>query len=838
MKNKFDITGMSCAACSANIEKKVGKISGVSEASVSLLQNSMEVEYDEKAASADEIMRTVQAIGYGATLKGEAGKTKESKADMEENEATKVRFRLVWSIILLVPLMYIAMGHMMGLPLPEFLSGMENAVSFALAQMLITIPIMYLNRKFFEVGFKALWQRVPNMDSLVAVGAMAAFVYGAFAIFRMSYGLGQGDMDLIMMYQSDLYFESAGVILTLITVGKYLEARSKGKTSRAIEKLMDLTPDTAIVLINGEEKLVATADLQKGDIVVIKQGMKVPVDGIVQSGSGLIDESAITGESVPVSKTKGDRITSATIQNSGYLTFMADKVGEDTTLSQIIKLVEEAASSKAPISKMVDKVSGVFVPVVMIIALITGIIWMLMGKGFEFALARTITILVISCPCALGLATPTAIMVGTGHGAGRGILIKSAESLEHLGKIKTMVFDKTGTLTEGKPAVTDVIFNIDNEDKILEAVCAIEEKSEHPLSIAIVNYGREKGLEFGEAKDFEAIPGEGIIGEVDGQKYLCGNQKMMENMNINIGDKIETLEKLSIEGKTVLLVANESLCLGMVAVADQIKENSRAAVDELNKLGIESVMLTGDNQVTANAVKDQIGIKRAIAEVLPQDKEKHIREFKDKGDMVAMVGDGINDAPALTRADVGIAISAGTDVAIEAADIVLVKNDVLDAVTAIKLSRAVVRNIKQNLFWAFFYNVLGIPLAAGLLYPAFGITLNPMVGAAAMSLSSLFVVSNALRIRFFKDGISRPMIDSVKVDNVKEEEIMKKTMNIEGMMCTHCQGSVEKALYNLGVEGVVDLEAKTATVTMTKEVSDDELIKAVTDAGYEVKSVK
>lgn len=839
MREKFNVTGMSCAACSSNIEKKIGKVEGVSKVSVNLLKNSMEVEFDGDIASTKDIVENVKAIGYGASVLGGNKDSKVEQASDVLDDGEKVKARLVWSVILLIPLMYLSMGHMLGLPLPEFLNGMKNAVSFAFAQMLITLPIMYLNKKFFQVGLKALWQRVPNMDSLVAVGSMAAFLYGVFAIFRMSYGLGANDMELVMKYHSDLYFESAAMILTLITVGKYLEARSKGKTSKAIEKLMDLTPDTAIVIIDGIEKTLNTKDIKKGNIVVLKQGMKVPVDGTVLSGSGLFDEAAITGESIPVFKNKGDTVTSGTIVKSGYLTFEANKVGEDTTLSQIIRLVEEASASKAPISKLADKVAGIFVPVVMGIALVTGIGWIIAGHTFEFALARAITVLVISCPCALGLATPTAIMVGTGYGATNGILIKSAESLEQLGKVKTVVFDKTGTLTKGTPAVTDVI--IDNEEKleIIEAVCGIEAKSEHPLSMAIVTYGKERQVKAIHVEEFEAVPGEGIKGKVGGKEYLCGNEKMMAQGHIDYKEYKNKITELSKEGKTVLLVARDGICVGLIAASDQIKETSQMAISELNKMDINSVMLTGDNLITATAVKERIGIKTVIAEVLPNDKEAHIRRLMDKGSHVAMVGDGINDAPALTRADVGIAISAGTDIAIEAADVVLVKNDVLDAVAAIKLSKAVIRNIKQNLFWAFFYNILGIPVAAGLLYPAFGITLNPMVGAAAMSLSSLFVVSNALRLRLFKDNIDRKDLIIDRENFVEEEKIMnKKVMNIEGMMCGHCKGTVEKVLTALGGEATVDLEQKTATVISENEIDDEVLTKAVTDAGYEVISIK
>lgn len=848
MKEKFNVTGMSCAACSANINRKLGAMEGVLEVNVNLLKNSMVVEYDDAKVSADDIINKVTKIGYGASLDngtsgsngaGGAGATAGSSANDAEEEAASVKKRLTWSIILLVPLMYVTMGSMVGLPLPGFLSGLGNSVSFALTQMLIALPIMYLNRKFYQVGFKALINRAPNMDSLVAVGSASAFIYGVFAIYRMSYGLGNGNMDLVMQYHHDLYFESAAMILALITVGKYLEARSKGKTSKAIEKLMDLTPDTAIILVDGSEKEVPTNQIKIGDSVVVKQGNRIPVDGVLVSGSGLVDESAITGESVPVSKNLGDRVTSGTIFQSGYMTFEADKVGEDTTLSQIIKLVEEAASSKAPISKLADKVAGIFVPAVMGIALLTFAIWMFAGQNFEFALARAITVLVISCPCALGLATPTAIMVGTGYGATHGILIKSAESLELLGKVKTVVFDKTGTLTMGKPVVTDFLVETGEslDVNVLADICALEKKSEHPLSLAIVAYGEEQNITLPEVDSFEAVPGQGIKGNINGRNYLVGNEKMIEENKLEWAGFARKLEELAKEGKTVLFVALDGKVLGLVAVADEIKETSKQAIYELGKIGVNSVMLTGDNRITAEAVAESLGITRVISEVLPQEKEMHVKKIGENG-AVAMVGDGINDAPALTRADVGIAVSAGTDIAIEAADVVLVKNQVLDGVSAIKLSRAVIKNIKENLFWAFFYNVLGIPVAAGVLYPAFGITLNPMIGAAAMSMSSLFVVGNALRLRFFDDKIVRSEPCQCQADLNKEEIKMKKIMTVEGMMCKHCQANVEKAIAALGAKADVDLDTKKVEVSMDSEIGDDVLTSAITDAGYEVLDIK
>lgn len=838
MQQKFDITGMSCGACSANIEKSLSRQSGIKDLSVNLLQNSMNVNFDENIISVKDIIKSVSNCGYGASIHGELANDSD-KAPNEEIEIKSMKTRLIFSLIILVPLMYVTMGHMVSLPLPNFLTGIENAVSNALTQMLLTLPVMYINRKFFTVGFKALWHRSPNMDSLVAVGSSSAFIYGVFAIYRMSYGLGIGDFELVMKYNHDLYFESAAMILALITLGKYLEAKSKGKTNQAVKALLDLAPETALVFRDGKEILIPSEEIVKGDIIIVKQGSSIPADGIIIEGSCSIDESAISGESIPVEKYVGSNVIGATTLKAGYIKFTAEKVGADTTLSQIIKLVEDASAGKAPIARLADKVSAIFVPVVMGLAIITGVIWIALGYEFEFALARAITVLVISCPCALGLATPTAIMVGNGKGAQNGILFKTAEALEKLHTIDTVVFDKTGTITEGKPKVTDVI-NISafDDNTLISIFSAIEKLSEHPLSEAIVEYCEKLNIALPNASNFKATAGQGIIGTVNDVKYLCGNVLMMKENNISIPKKIEeTLKTLSMEGKTVLIASDTENCLGLFAVADVIKTSAKEAVEKLSAMGINVIMLTGDNEITANAVKKQVGIKTAIAQVLPQDKESHIRRLISEGKKVAMVGDGINDAPALTRADVGIAIGAGTDVAIQSADVVLVKSDILDSVTAIKLSRFVIKNIKQNLFWAFFYNVLCIPLAAGVFIIPFGISLNPMIGAAAMSLSSIFVVSNSLRIRFFKGEKSNSNIINKKIE--KEKFIMEKIMTIEGMTCGHCKSRVEKVLGETdGINSaIVDLENKTATINLSSDLSNETLTKIITDAGYEVISV-
>ena len=870
---KYNVTGMTCAACQANVTRCVSKLEGVEEVNVSLLANQMTVSYDESKVGEEDIIQAVEKIGYGASSLEQQPATAQSKAgfrsewqarqDQAMNSQKQMKRRLISSIVLLVPLMYIAMGSMMGLPVPWFFVGMENSLVNALAQLLLTIPVLFINRHFFQTGFKALWHRAPNMDSLVAIGSGASLVYGLFAMFRLAYGFGHGDVELVHEYAHALYFESAAMILTLVTVGKYLEARSKSKTGDALGKLVDLAPKTAVVLRDGAEQTIPAEQVVAGDIVVIRPGEGIPVDGVVTEGHGYVDQAAITGESIPVEKNPGDQVISATINKNGTFQFQASKVGEDTTLSQIIRLVDEASNSKAPIARLADKVSGVFVPVVIAIAIVTAIVWLIAGMGFEFALSNAISVLVISCPCALGLATPVAIMVGTGKAAEMGILIKSAESLENLHNVDTIVLDKTGTITSGHPAVTDVL-PLDRsltEGQFLAEAAAAEFGSEHPLAQAVVERAQQLGLSLPKAEAFEAVAGRGIRAKVNGREYLAGNLAFLEENHqpATLEERSaakSVVNKLAQEGKTPLLFLRDGKLLGVIAVADTIRETSRAAIQRFNEMGLHVVMLTGDNKVTAEAIRKELGIEQAISDVLPTQKEAHIRSLQKEGHKVAMVGDGINDAPALTRADIGIAIGAGTDIAIESADVVLMKDSLDDVAAAIDLSRAVVRNIHMNLFWAFFYNVLGIPLAAGVLYPAFQLRLSPMIGSAAMSLSSVCVVTNALRLRFFKrKGTplaekSAPALEASHTDtdnqtapvaeipqepeNEKGSSEMKKVLIVEGMMCAHCQAHVQKAL--AGVEGVteavVDLESKKATVTLAQDVVDQVLLDAVTEAGY------
>ena len=870
---KYNVTGMTCAACQANVTRCVSKLEGVEEVNVSLLANQMTVSYDESKVGEEDIIQAVEKIGYGASSleqqqaaaqsKGGFRSEWQARQDQAMNSQKQMKRRLISSIVLLVPLMYIAMGSMMGLPVPWFFVGMENSLVNALAQLLLTIPVLFINRHFFQTGFKALWHRAPNMDSLVAIGSGASLVYGLFAMFRLAYGFGHGDMELVHEYAHALYFESAAMILTLVTVGKYLEARSKSKTGDALGKLVDLAPKTAVVLRDGAEQTIPAEQVVAGDIVVIRPGEGIPVDGVVTEGHGYVDQAAITGESIPVEKNPGDQVISATINKNGTFQFQASKVGEDTTLSQIIRLVDEASNSKAPIARLADKVSGVFVPVVIAIAIVTAIVWLIAGMGFEFALSNAISVLVISCPCALGLATPVAIMVGTGKAAEMGILIKSAESLENLHNVDTIVLDKTGTITSGHPAVTDVL-PLDRsltEEQFLAEAAAAEFGSEHPLAQAVVERAQLLGLSLPTAEAFEAVAGRGIRAKVNGREYLAGNLAFLEENHLpaTLEERSaakSVVNKLAQEGKTPLLFLRNGKLLGVIAVADTIRETSRAAIQRFNEMGLHVVMLTGDNTVTAEAIRKELGIEQAISDVLPTQKEAHIRSLQEEGHKVAMVGDGINDAPALTRADIGIAIGAGTDIAIESADVVLMKDSLDDVAAAIDLSRAVVRNIHMNLFWAFFYNVLGIPLAAGVLYPAFQLRLSPMIGSAAMSLSSVCVVTNALRLRFFKrKGAplaekSAPALEASHTDtdnqtapveeipqepeNEKGSSEMKKVLTVEGMMCAHCQAHVQKAL--AGVEGVteavVDLESKKATVTLAQDVADQVLMDAVTEAGY------
>ena len=850
---------MTCSACSAHVEKAVNKLEGVSSAEVSLMTNSMSVVYDEAALSPQDIIQAVVQAGYGASLpqgKGSAQTAPPPGSGLEQ-ELAAMKHRFLWSLVFLIPLFYISMGHMLGAPLPAFLLGTENAVAFGLTQLLLTLPIMYLNDKYYKVGFQTLLRRAPNMDSLIAVGSSAAVIYGVFALYQMGYGLGHGDLELVEQYHMDLYFESAGMILTLITLGKFLETRSKGKTSQAITHLMDLAPKTAHVLRDGAEVEIPVEEVRVGDRIVVRPGQSIPVDGVIVEGSSAVDESALTGESLPVDKGPGDKVAAASINRSGSFTFEALRVGEDTTLSQMIRLVEEAAASKAPIAKLADRVAGVFVPVVMAIAAVTAIAWLIAtGGDVTRALTAGVAVLVISCPCALGLATPVAIMVGTGKGAENGILIKSAQALETLHTVDTVVLDKTGTLTQGKPVVTDVIpaQGLEENDLLLLAAC-LEGPSEHPVARAIVEEARSRQLPLTSPQDFSALHGLGVRGTLAGRACLGGNLRLMEQSNIPLEDLPARGEALSEEGKTPLYFSDGQRLLGLIAVADTPKPTSAQAVDAFHQLGLEVVMLTGDNQRTAQAIGRQLGVTQIMAEVLPQDKESVVRRLQEEGKKVAMVGDGINDAPALARADVGLAIGAGTDIAMESADIVLMKSDLLDAAAAVELSRATIRNIKENLFWAFFYNALGIPLAAGVFY-ALGIThfmLNPMFAAAAMSLSSVCVVSNALRLRMFHSQFKapRPQVTAQEACSgacplAQAEETkggndsMEKKINIEGMMCQHCVAHVEKALTALGgvSSAKADLEGKCATVTLAAPVSDQELKDAVTQAGYEVVSIQ
>lgn len=884
MKERFDVTGMTCSACSSHVEKSVGKLTGVENVSVNLLTNSMQVEFDENKLDTAGIIKAVEDAGYGAAVKdghAKSGTKTSGQSDSQENSGLSaveqnvknMKKRLIVSLIFWIPLMYVSMGHMiyqwLNIPMPpftmNFLHGNENAITYAFTQFLLLLPILIANQKYFKNGFKTLWHRSPNMDSLIAIGAGAAILYGIFAIYRIGYAMGHGDMAVVHQYAHDLYFESAGTILTLITIGKYLETKSKGKTSEAITKLLNLAPKTVTAVRDGVEQVVDAADVEKGEIFLVKPGESVAVDGIVLEGKSSFDESAITGESIPVPKQEGDTIVSASINKSGLIRAKATKVGEDTTIAQIIRLVEEASSSKAPIAKMADKIAGVFVPAVITIALITGVIWLISGATFEFAMSTAIAVLVISCPCALGLATPVAIMVGTGKGAENGILIKSGDALETAHQIDTVVLDKTGTITQGKPVVTDIICAAGKsaaKTQLLQIAGSLEKGSEHPLAEAIVNYCVTNNISLEKVTDFNALFGKGIEGTVSGTHYYAGNEKMMEEKGISLStEQKNQIRELAKQGRTPLLFADEKQFLGIVAVADVVKPTSKEAVQKFRDYGIHVIMLTGDNEVTAQAIKEQVGIDEVIAGVLPTQKEEKISALKQAGHKVAMIGDGVNDAPALASADVGIAIGAGTDVAIESADIVLMKNDLLDAVGAVKLSKAVIRNIKENLFWAFFYNSIGIPLAAGVLYPLFQIKLNPMFGAAAMSLSSVCVVSNALRLRWVKlhdakktqsephQDVAASTIadinqhnaldDNIKsTNNDKGESTMTTTISIEGMMCAHCQAHVEKALKEVAgvTEVTVSLENKNAVVT--GDASVEALKQAVVDAGYEVTDVK
>lgn len=859
MKTKFIVEGMTCSACSSAVENAVSKLEGVDEVTVNLLTNSMNVVHKDDL-DINLIEKAVDDAGYKA--KREKEKSQKTELSEEENpmevQRDQLKRRFIISMIFMVPLMYIAMGPMVGLRVPQIFVGPENAIIFAFTQMLLTLPVMYVNRAYYQNGFKALGKRHPNMDSLIALGSTAAFTYGVFVILAMAYGQGHGNMDLVHRYMHNLYFESASMILTLITLGKYLEAKAKTKSTDAVKALMDLSPKTAIKLVDGEEVLVPVEEVAVGDELVVKPGSAIAVDGVVVSGSGSVDESAISGESIPVTKTSGDKVIGSTILNNGSLVMRAERVGEETSLAKIVELVREASATKAPISKMADKIAGVFVPFVIGAAIIATGIWLALGYSFEFALNIGISILVISCPCALGLATPLSIMIATGQGAKNGVLIKSAEALEVLHEVDAITLDKTGTITEGKPSLTDLVTEID-EDEFLKIVGSIERPSEHPLSQAIVSYCKAMDIDFEPAEGFTNITGKGIKASLGQMTYHGGNKTYMEDLNLDLGSYPEKEVTMSEEGKTVMYFGDNEKVIGLVAVMDRVKKSSEEAIESFHDQGLDVYMITGDNEKTAQAIGKSIGIDKIFAEVLPEDKDFMVQKIQDEDKKVAMVGDGVNDAPALARADVGIAIGAGTDVAIESADIVLVKSSLFDVVNAIGLSRATIKNIKQNLFWAFFYNAILIPVAGGLLYPAFGITLNPMIASGAMAFSSLFVVTNALRLYGFKPKLTKgdeeedeKTNNNVRVHKLEEGKIssnknikdknkegdkrkMEKIVKIEGMSCGHCQKRVEDALNSIaGVEAQVDLNKAQANIKASEDVTDEALIKAVEDAGYEV----
>lgn len=837
MTEQFAVTGMTCAACSAHVEKAVSRLSGVQSAPVNLMLGSMTVTYDEKAIAESDIIAAVKAAGYGASP---ASQTDQGQLRRDQDAALRRRKKhLIWSVVFLVPLFYLSMGHMMGLPLPQVLH--MHPLLLACLQLALVIPILILNRNYFTVGFSRLVKLSPNMDSLVAVGAAAGLVYSLIEMGLLAAGQVSG--------MPDLYFESAGMILTLVTVGKYLEERSRGKTTGAISALLALAPESAMVRRQGQELTIPTEEIVAGDTVIVRQGGRIPVDGVITDGHAAVDESAITGESLPVEKVPGDAVTSATVTSSGYLELRATRVGGDTTLSQIIRLMEEAASSKAPISRLADRISGIFVPAVMAISLTAALLWAFVrGMDVHFCLSIAIAVLVISCPCALGLATPVAIMVGTGQAAQQGILIKSAESLELLHKVQTVVLDKTGTVTMGQPRVTDILCASGvTEEELLCVAASAEKPSEHPLAHAIVEESQARHIPLCPVSGFRSVPGGGIQATLSGEAVLAGNAGYLAQNGVSLAAMEADAHRLAEDGKTPLFFAESGHLLGCIAVADVVKPDSAKAIAALRRMGRRVVLLTGDNQRTANAIARQIGVDQVIAQVLPQDKAKCVAQLQQQGQRVAMVGDGVNDAPALAQADVGLAIGAGTDIAIESADVVLMKSSLLDIPAAMDLSRAVLRNIKQNLFWAFFYNSIGIPVAAGVLYPALHLTLNPMLAAAAMSLSSVCVVSNALRLRgwkppFFADqpAPTAPLPESAVFQSQgKEENTVNKTIHIDGMMCTHCTGRVEKALNDLpGVEATVDLDSKSAAVTCTPDVSDDTLRQAVEDAGYHVTGIR
>ena len=855
MKKEYDVSGMTCSSCAIHIEKNVRKVPGLDTVQVNLMTNTLSVQTGEDKVDIEDetIMRAVQDAGYSAKPKQKAvgessSHTKRDIRTQVKKELEEMRRRLVVSFAFSIPLMYLAMGHMMNWPLPALFHGTAHAITFAFTQFLLTIPVFIANGRYFRSGFKALAKRTPTMDSLISLGSSAALVYGIFAIFMIGVGLGTGDESRVMRYSMDLYFESAAMILSLVLLGKYLEVRAKGRTTDAVAKLMDLSPDTALVLRNGEEQEIPVEQVVVGDTIVVKPGGRLPVDGVVLSGHSAVDESALTGESLPVEKSVGDQVLSASINTTGRMVYQAQRVGADTTLAQIIRLVEEAGASKAPIAKLADRISGVFVPIVIAISLISTLVWLIVGLPLELALAFGITVLVISCPCALGLATPTAIMVGTGKGAEQGILIRSAEALETAQSVDTIVLDKTGTVTEGKPQVTDIVPAPEvSSEELLSVAGSLEAASEHPLSLAILDYIRGSSMVTQEIGAFNAIPGKGLTGEIDGVSVSGGNKRLMEELSISVTVLEERADELAHEGKTPLYFARDGRLLGLVAVADVVKESSISAIAQLKRLGLEVLLLTGDNERTAKAIASRVGIDRMFASVLPDGKEAVVRQLQQEGRKVAMVGDGINDAPALVRADVGMAIGAGTDIAIESADIILMQSNLSQVASAIALSRATLRNIKQNLFWALFYNILGIPLAAGVFFPLFGWTLSPMYAAAAMSLSSVFVVTNALRLKRFsppeyddhQNRDSHGMIEKLDTKQNEGGDGIKKIISIEGMSCGHCRASVERALRALdGVDAHVDLAEKQATVILSQPVADALLREAVVDAGYEVTDIR
>ena len=828
MKVKFNVTGMTCAACSARVEKVTKAVPGVAGAEVNLLAGKMVADVENEAAC-DLICRAVTEAGYGASV--DDGKKKAEPKAPAEDALKEMKTRIVWSGAFLAVLMYLTMGHMVGLPTPHIFHGLQNAALFALVQFLLTLPAVFLNRAYYIKGLKALWHRSPNMDSLIAVGSGASLIYGVIALLRMTWAQGNGHWDIVELYSKNLYFESAAMILTLITLGKFLETRAKGRTGDAIRQLMDLAPKTALVRRDGVETEIPADQVRVGDIVIVKSGGRIPVDGTVTEGRASVDQSALTGESVPVEKEPGDTVAAATINTAGYLEFRADKVGEDTTLSQVIRMVEEAGGSKAPIARLADKIAGIFVPVVMGIALCAFAVWMIAGQTLEFSLTTAIAVLVISCPCALGLATPVAIMVGTGQGAKMGVLFKNAEALENLHRVDTILLDKTGTLTTGKPVVTDVLPGDATEFVLLRTAVALEARSEHPFAKAILELARERDISIREIQNFETLPGRGVKGIYNGQTVYGGNARLMEEIGVSVPE----YPFLAAAGKTPLYFANGGgKYLGAIAAADVLKEDSGKSVEALRSLGLEVVMLTGDNEKTARAIAREAGVEQVVSDVLPGDKADVVRRFQAQGKRVAMVGDGINDAPALVTADVGIAIGAGTDIAIESADVVLMSGSLAQVAGAVELSRATIRNIRQNLFWAFFYNCLGIPIAAGALYPAFGLQLSPMLGAAAMSMSSVFVVTNALRLRFFQPR-SAPAAVAEVPEIVVDESVPELVIGVEGMMCHHCTAAVEKACKAVPgtASAVADLDKK--QVTVRSNAALDALEQAIIDAGYTIR---